>query len=101
MRRADGAEADTYVSTYFPGVTEATSATSVELGVGQEFLGLSMQGKEARVFRVRGTVQGGEPVGRRVMAMNRGGAGGFMGPGMNTMVNRDGSFELSGVTPGS
>ena len=69
MRRADGAEADTYVSTYFPGTTEATSATAVELGVGQEFLGLSMQVKKARVFRVRGTVQGGEPVGIRVMAM--------------------------------
>ena len=101
MRWADGGEPETYVSTYFPGTTEVTSATAVELGVGQEFLGLSMQVKKARVFRVKGTVQGGDPTGMRVMAVNRSVQAGFTGPGMNAMVGRDGSFELAGVTPGS
>jgi len=101
VRRADGGETDSYVSTYFPVTTEMASATPIELGVGQEFLGLSMQVKKARVFRVKGTIQGGETPGLRVMAVPRGRVRGFVGPGMNTSVSRDGRFELSGLAAGS
>jgi hypothetical protein len=102
FRRVDGVEPDTYVTTYFPGTTEAAAATPVELGVGQEFLGLSLQVQKSRVFKVRGTVQGVEAGNVRVMANPKGRfAFGGGGPGMTSGVQADGRFELTGVAPGS
>ncbi|MBN8729074.1 MAG: hypothetical protein J0L64_00935 [Acidobacteria bacterium] len=100
MRRVDEETPDSYVSTYFPGTTEMGSATPVELGVGQEFLGLSMQVKKLRVYRVTGVVSGAEMRSVRVMAVPKSrvmmGGGGFNGG-----VRSDGGFELTGLTAGT
>jgi hypothetical protein len=101
IRRVDVAEPETYVVTYFPGTTEASAATPVELGVGQEFLGLSLQVQKARVYKVRGTVQGVEARNLRVMANPRGRIGFGGGPGASSGVRPDGGFELTGLAPGS
>lgn len=100
IRRVDVEEPESYVATYFPGTTESSAATPVELGVGQEFLGLSLQVQRARVFKVSGTVQGVEPRMLRVMAIPRGRVG-FGGGNMSASVRQDGGFELSNLTPGS
>lgn len=91
---------ESYVPTYFPGTTDAKAATPVELGIGQEFLGLSLQMQKSRVFRVRGTVTGTESRGLRVMAAPRGG-GSFASVAMSAGIQPDGGFELSGLAPGS
>jgi len=100
MKRVDEEVPDSYVSTYFPGTTELSSATPVELGVGQEFLGLSMQVKKMRVYRLTGTVSGAEMRTVRVMAVPKSrvmvGGGGFSGG-----VRADGGFELTGLTAGT
>lgn len=101
MRRVDSPAPESYVVTYFPGTTEASAASPVELGVGQEFLGLSLQIQKARVYKVRGTVQGVEPRMVRVMANPKGRAGFGGGGPVGVGVGQDGRFELAGVTPGS
>ncbi|MEP7362476.1 MAG: carboxypeptidase-like regulatory domain-containing protein [Acidobacteriota bacterium] len=100
MRRVDEGETETYALTYFPGTTEASAAQPLELGVGQEFLGLSLQVQKARVYKVSGRVQGVEAGNLRVMASPKGRFG-FGGGNMSVGVRADGGFELTGLAPGS
>jgi len=94
---------ESYVPTFFPGVAEFQSATPIEIAVGQDFSGLSLQIQKARVYRVTGKVEGvnaAEMRMNRVMLLQRSNV--FSRPFDNTAsVRSDGSFEIGNVLPGS
>ena len=95
---------ENYVPTYFPGVADFQSATPIEIGVGQDFSGVSLQILKSRVYRIRGRVEGITPGTdarmNRVMLMPRGGQS-FRGFDNTSGVRPNGTFELANVVPGS
>ncbi|MBM3760620.1 MAG: carboxypeptidase regulatory-like domain-containing protein [Acidobacteria bacterium] len=111
-----------YPRLFFPGVESLDQAQRIDVGPGQEFSAVQMTMRKARVYRVRGRVDGIQSSGDAA-AGNRGrrggggmvvmlrpdgggnemlmGPGGF-GPGMGAgQVRADGTFELASVTPGA
>lgn len=95
---------ENYVPTYFPGVAEFQSATPIEIGVGQDFSGVSLQILKSRVYRIRGRVDGLVPGTdarmNRVMLIQRG-AQAFRGFDNTSGVRPNGTFEITNVVPGS
>ncbi|MEX2260908.1 MAG: carboxypeptidase regulatory-like domain-containing protein [Bryobacteraceae bacterium] len=93
------------VTTYYPGVTNAASATAIEVAPGQEVPGILIQIRKAQVFHVSGRLSGvGENPSRsfRISLMPRtrfaspfGRGGGF------GVVQPDGTFDIQGVQAGS
>ena len=100
VRRAGQDGEESYVTTYFPGTSDIKAATPVEVGMGQEFLGLSLQMQKSRVYKVSGTVSGSETRMLRVMVVPRGRVN-FGGAALSAGIKPDGSFELAGIPPGS
>jgi hypothetical protein len=103
---ADGEMEESFGNLYYPGVTDATNASSIEVRAGEEFRA-DMTVVPMRTYRVSGRVLDnlGEPAkGGNVMLMNRG-SGTFMPAGMSMISGgqgpRDGRFEMRGVAPGS
>jgi protocatechuate 3,4-dioxygenase beta subunit len=96
---------EAHVPTFYPGVTDAASASAVEVGPGQEVSGINITLRRSRVYRVSGTVSGAAagqlktmnlslyPRDRRAMLM-------FFGAG-GARVNADGTFTIGKVQPGS
>jgi len=93
-----------YVTTYFAGSTDSASATPLEVLVGQDAAGINVRLKKAEVYRVKGSIAGSVPdvpVTRiRVSLMPRDTSRVFMFDS-GTSVAKDGSFELTGLRPGS
>lgn len=92
-----------YVTTYFPGTAEQSSARPIDVTAGQEVPGADIRMHKARVFRIRGKVVGGAqgPRNIQVMALPRESSGFFMFGGGRGLVKEDGSFEIGGVQSGS
>jgi hypothetical protein len=96
------------VTTFYPSSLDLTGASAVELKAGQEMPGIEIRIRAVQTFHVRGKVAGdiggGENDNRRVMLVINpvGEAGGILSffNGM-TMVSKDHTFDMSGVTPGS
>ncbi|MFN7937060.1 MAG: carboxypeptidase regulatory-like domain-containing protein [Bryobacteraceae bacterium] len=96
---------ESYVDTYFPGATETSGATVLELGAGQEISGLTFPLRRTAVYRVSGKVVN-MPAGVRMPSLRvflRGGDRDTMqmvGPGLSGGVREDGRFVIDGVQPG-
>jgi hypothetical protein len=92
-----------YAPTYFPGALETTSAAAVEVGPGREVSGIQIGLLKSPVYRVRGRVTGEGAVQNLMVQLNpRGqGPGYFFGRGFGGRVKADGTFEITGVRPGS
>ncbi|MEO7145353.1 MAG: carboxypeptidase-like regulatory domain-containing protein, partial [Bryobacteraceae bacterium] len=95
---------EAYVATYYPGVTDATAATPIEVAAGRDLPGINIRLQKSQVFRVQGKVAGGVPnqsVQRlRVMLMPKDGFMGSIGS-ISSGIGKGGSFDLHGVAPGS
>jgi len=93
-----------YVTTYFAGSTDPSSATPLEVLVGQDATGINIRLKKAEIYRVNGSITGtvpDVPVTRiRVSLMPRDTSRVFMFDA-GTSVTKEGSFELTGIRPGS
>lgn len=93
-----------YVTTFYPGVTDASSASAIEIGPGQEHTGLTIRLRKSRVYRITGKVAGltGDNSRTQVTLSPRDSVtrGFFMG-GSAGRIKPDGSFEIPNVTPGS
>lgn len=104
VEQPDKPEQD-YVTTYYPGVTDVTAATPIEIVAGRSVSGMDITIRKSQVFRVRGKVTGTIPNQStqqlRVMVMPREGFLGFIGGNGSGNIGKDGSFELTGVQPGS
>ncbi|MBS1829535.1 MAG: carboxypeptidase regulatory-like domain-containing protein [Acidobacteria bacterium] len=96
---------ESYVDTYFPGATEMSGATVLELGAGQELGGLTFPLRRTPVYRVSGKVVN-QPAGVRMTSLRvflRGGDRDtlqMVGPGLSGGVREDGRFAIDGVQPG-
>ncbi|MDQ6707840.1 MAG: hypothetical protein M3Z85_17925 [Acidobacteriota bacterium] len=95
---------EAYVTTYYPGVTDTSAATPIEVAAGRDLPGTDIRLQKSQVFRVQGKVAGGIPnqsVRRlRVMLMQKDNFMGGLGS-LSSAISKDGSFDLHGVPPGS
>jgi hypothetical protein len=102
-RLKEGQPQEQYVTTFYPGTTEAAAARAIEVAAGQELSGIDIRMQKARVYRISGRVTGYEGNMRNlqlmVMPQDRTAALTVVG-GMG-QVREDGTFETGGVTPGS
>jgi hypothetical protein len=94
------------VQTFYPGVTETTAATVIELKAGQELTGINIPLKKSRVYRIEGKIAGLTPAhSPRNMTVSlipreRSQAYTGFGGGFGT-VKPDGTFEVVRVQPGA
>jgi protocatechuate 3,4-dioxygenase beta subunit len=92
------------IPTYYPGVLEASSSTAIEVEAGKEMQGFEIRLRKSAVFGVKGTVSGSIPsdMERRVRVfVTRYQDYYFNDFGNSVMVGKDGTFEMSGIAPGS
>ena len=92
-----------YPPTYFPGTANVAEAQPIAIAVGQTASGVEILLRATRSARISGTTQTskGQPLrGGMVMVTPRSSPGGMMGGMMNGMIRPDGTFVISGVTPG-
>jgi len=100
-------EEESYVETYFPGATEMEQAVTLKVAAGQELLGVDIQLRPTRTFRITGRVvsEAGDPLGGRNVMLTllprdtR--FGGFNSPNQTSARNPEGDFTMQGVKPGS
>ena len=97
-----------YVDTYYPGVHDPLRASPISLDPGIEVRAISFTLLPTRVRTVRGTVVGPfspeQGVSPNVIIVPRGGVTRNrinLRRGRNNRGSRDGSFELTGLAPGS
>jgi protocatechuate 3,4-dioxygenase beta subunit len=90
--------------TYYPGVTEQTAATVIELKDGHDQRGMDITLRKSAVYHVRGKVAGQLPADRaqlRIMTVPRSATFlDMMGQALSP-IGKDGTFDLSPVGPGS
>jgi len=98
---ADNDDRSGYAPTYFPGTSNIAEAQRVTVGLGQTMSDMNMALMPARTSRVTGSAvdSQGRPMVGMVMAVPRGDSM-FMGFGPPGQIKPDGSFVISGLTPG-
>lgn len=92
-----------FTATYYPSGAEAGSASPIEVQPGQELTGLEVRMVKTQVFRVKGHLYGtdGKPVSQAMIQASRADDSGQF-PGMGRSIHApDGTFELTGLTPGT
>jgi hypothetical protein len=100
---AQGKIEEGYVTTYFPNVADANSASAIDVAPGAEVRGMDIRMRKAKTVRVRGKIldTAGQPAGAgTVLSMARRDTEmGIPFTGSMAMVS-DGKFELTDVAPG-
>ena len=91
-----------YAATYFPGTANIAESQRITVGLGQALSDMNMSLLPTRTSRVSGTAvdSQGRPMAGMVMAMPRGDSVMMMGFGPPAQIKPDGSFVVSGLTPG-
>ncbi len=95
-----------YTTTFYPGAGDPTGAAPLELSAGAEMRGIDLRLLKRSVFRIRGKVEvaaTGLSTGNlmvAVMPRSRSLAGGFSRT-VARVNQRDGTFQVEGVMPGS
>jgi Carboxypeptidase regulatory-like domain/Polysaccharide lyase family 4, domain II len=93
------------ITTFYPGVLDLNEATAIEVVAGRDMPGTDIRLRKSAVFRVKGKIGGSLPAdsGQRLrVIISRRDAYVFNIGGPSTaVVEKDGSFELRGVSPGS
>jgi protocatechuate 3,4-dioxygenase beta subunit len=104
-RRSDPAKPEEdLVTTYFPGTTDAASATAIEVVAGRDVRGTDLQLRRSQVFRIRGKLSGNiNPEAGKTLRISIVDRDSFImdvfgSPTAN--IEKDGSFDLRGVSPG-
>jgi hypothetical protein len=102
-RRGEAEGEETYVPTYYPGVIEPETAAPLEVAPGQELTGIDFTLTPQRTVRVRGRVlaAGSGRGATQVALLPRTTRAPFRGRTRESGVEEDGTFELTGVSPGS
>lgn len=100
----DGPE-EGFTAMYYPGVFDPAQAVQVDVAAGAEMRSIDIRMKKTKVVRIKGKVidgTTGKPAEQvMVMLMPASMGFGFMSRSMAQVRGSDGSFELSGVSPGS
>ena len=94
--------AQTYLPVYYPGTTDVTAASPVDLRAGGNIGGVNLMVVEARPVRIRGQVLNGgrAAAGAQVMIYQRSNISGNLTI-RSTTVTDAGTFEFRSVAPGS
>jgi protocatechuate 3,4-dioxygenase beta subunit len=95
---------ESYVQTYYPGATDIGNATVIELAPGTQVRGMDFALSKALTVSVRGHVNTPQGVNRQtatIMLTPR--ARSVLGPDLHRVhvVDRQGTFEIAGLSPGS
>jgi Carboxypeptidase regulatory-like domain len=92
-----------YLPTLYPSVGEIDRAWPVELPPGGEVLGIDIVILKSRIFHIRGRIADFRPVDQhaRVQLDAVGVGWEIKGRGADMAIGAQGSFDFSGVTPGS
>ena len=88
-----------YVTTYYPGAKDASSAVLIEVGPGVQLRGMNLTLAKGRTFRIRGRVEG--RANAQVMIVPRGQSQWMSIDGQNHGTGPKGSFEIDDVLPGA
>ena len=102
VRSAESPAQDTYVTTYFPGTTDASAAAPIRIAPGSQLRGLDLTLVKTPTFHVRGRVvhgMSGRPNVSIVHLVARGSA--LLGARRASAVDPSGNFDISGVPPGA
>ena len=99
---------DSYMPTYYPGTPETSSAVPIEVAVGAQLQGFDIQLLKTRVVSIRGRVVNGRdnsPANNVAVAVSPNTSQSY-GPvfanrRLASVRNDNGTFEISGVPPGS
>jgi hypothetical protein len=98
-------EGKSYVPTYYPGTTDGAAATPIQLGPGDEVRAIDFRLLRTATVTVRGhifnSITGRPGRDTHVHLSKRGRSWPWDSSRVNSTLNRDGSFEIRGVTPGS
>ena len=89
---------DGYVTTYYPGTADPSTAALIEVGPGVQLRGINVTLAKARTFRVRGRVEGRHDA--QVSFFRRGQARWLSVDGDHA-TDQKGNFEIRGVLPGA
>jgi protocatechuate 3,4-dioxygenase beta subunit len=99
----DGKPQTSFVTTFFPAVASAESATPIHLQPGQEISGLEIRLHAVPSFHIRGRIAGagdGAKSGRLMLSIKSEANEGFGFRGF-AQVKEDGTFDASGMAPGA
>ena len=90
-----------YAVTYYPNAKQLGQASSTQIAPGALLTNMDFRLQEAPVFHIRGKAvsEDGKPIGRAPMFFTAAGEMSFGGP--LARIQRDGSFELTGVASGT
>jgi hypothetical protein len=101
-RPADAQSDLGYAAMYYPGTFEFSQATPISVGPGQELRGIDFQLRKVPTYRVRGKVidVSGAPA-QQVGVVALPAEGGMFGGVRGTGRVRNGTFEITGLLPGS
>jgi hypothetical protein len=91
---------ESWMPTYYPGTTNRTQATAVDVAAGATTAGIDIVLGPSPVQKVHGRVVG-IVAGQQVMVTLASGTQGMMGTALNQTPSLDGSFEFAGVLPGT
>ena len=97
---ADGSPEMNYVTTYFPGMVDVTTATKIDVAAGADLTGFTIKLRKSRVVRVKGQALAadGTPLkGGQVMLTSPSSIGSMQ----MSALHSDGTFEIANVQPGS
>lgn len=94
---------EVFALTFYPSAVEAAGASPVTVAPGQEVLGLDIQLRKTRIYRVQGKLSGAEKAGRYSVSMQPQDAmlSGSFGLNQTAAVRQDDwSFVFRGAAPG-
>jgi protocatechuate 3,4-dioxygenase beta subunit len=91
-----------YATTYYGNTLDLSRAAVIDLAMGDDRRGTNIQMIKTTTVRVRGKVVNPPESGQILLMLSRRGAGGGQSTGNLGMAQApEGSFEITGVTPGS
>jgi protocatechuate 3,4-dioxygenase beta subunit len=103
--RSSGTPDTGYMPTFYPNVFDPAQAAAVQVNAGQEARGMDLQLRKVVTYRIRGRVadaSGGPMNNANIMVLPGGDTASVMPMRVGTSVrNQDGTFEITGVPPGS
>jgi protocatechuate 3,4-dioxygenase beta subunit len=102
-KSANPSQVEGYPPLYYPGVPDASSAVALDVPAGGELRGINMTMRQARAVKIRGKVSGfpADQFGMVMLTRKSPTRGMFISPVIAGINQKNNSFELKGVTPGT
>jgi len=102
--QGDPRSRDLYVRTFYPGTVDPAAAEAIQVAAGGEIRGLSIRLRKASVYRIRGravVAPSGGPAPSLALHLRPRETSLLQFNAKSATTSKDGSFEFTGVLPGS